>query len=152
MTSDQVLIKLSSSVLSLDEATQFTTLPECGAVSVFIGTTRDNCNGKTVLHLEYEAYEAMAVKEIQKICDHMLKTWDVRRIAVFHRLGHVPITEASVIIAVSSPHRKASLEAVEYCIDTLKATVPIWKKELYKEGDWIWKTNKECSWSKDAAS
>ncbi|XP_071845183.1 molybdopterin synthase catalytic subunit-like [Apostichopus japonicus] len=149
MASDSVLIELTTSILSLDRATKFVTLPSCGAISVFIGTTRDNFNGKKVLHLEYEAYETMAVTEIRKICDQVIEKWDVTRVAVLHRLGHVPITEASVIISVSSPHRKESLEAVEYCIDTLKATVPIWKKEFYEEGDSSWKENKECSWSKE---
>lgn len=149
---DPVFIELTTSVLSLEKATKFVTLPSCGAVSVFVGITRDNFDGKKVLRLEYEACESMAIKEIRKICDHILKKWDVKRVAVLHRLGNVPITEASVIITASSPHRKESLGAVEYCIDTLKATVPIWKKEVYEEGEACWKENKECSWSKEMTS
>ncbi|XP_035664189.1 molybdopterin synthase catalytic subunit-like [Branchiostoma floridae] len=140
-------IKLTTDQLSVEELTTLVTSPTSGAISVFIGTTRNNFAGKTVLRLEYEAYEAMAETELRKICAQIRERWEVENIAVFHRLGCVPITESSVIIAISSPHRTAGLEAVRYAIDTLKATVPIWKKELYEEGNPTWKENKECSWS-----
>ena len=82
-----------------------------GATSLFVGTTRDNFQGKAVIKLEYEAYQSMATKEIQKICDEIRGKWpDVHKIAVHHRLGVVEVREASVVIAVSSPHRKDSLE------------------------------------------
>ena len=82
-----------------------------GATSLFVGTTRDNFEGKTVIKLEYEAYEPMAVKEIQKICDTIRLQWpEIHKIAIYHRLGIVMVKEASVVIAVSSPHRKDSLE------------------------------------------
>ncbi|XP_054666521.1 molybdopterin synthase catalytic subunit isoform X1 [Grus americana] len=122
-------IKLKSEKLSVDEVSELVISPYCGAVSVFIGTTRNNFEGKKVIHLEYEAYTSMAETEIKKICRDVRQKWpSVKHIAVHHRLGVVPITEASVIIAVSSPHRAESLEAVTYCINTLKASVPIWKK------------------------
>ncbi|KAM3655749.1 molybdopterin synthase catalytic subunit isoform 1-T2 [Ammospiza maritima maritima] len=122
-------IKLKSEKLSVDEVSELVVSPYCGAVSLFIGTTRNNFEGKKVIHLEYEAYTSMAETEIGKICRDVRQKWpSVKHIAVHHRLGVVPITEASVIIAVSSPHRAESLEAVMYCINTLKASVPIWKK------------------------
>uniref|UniRef100_A0A8C0HPN0 Molybdopterin synthase catalytic subunit n=1 Tax=Buteo japonicus TaxID=224669 RepID=A0A8C0HPN0_9AVES len=124
-------IKLKSEKLSVDEVSELVISPYCGAVSLFIGTTRNNFEGKKVIHLEYEAYTSMAETEIKKICRDVRQKWpSVKHIAVHHRLGVVPITEASVIIAVSSPHRTESLEAVMYCINTLKASVPIWKKNI----------------------
>lgn len=145
-------IEITADLLSVDEAVKTVTSPTSGAISLFIGTTRNNFDGKEVTHLEYDAYIPMAVKEIKKICQDMRKKWGVEHIAVWHRIGHVPITESSVVIAVSSPHRKASLESVQYCIDTLKATVPIWKKEMYAEGEGTWKENKECSWGTSTPS
>ncbi|XP_072777720.1 molybdopterin synthase catalytic subunit isoform X3 [Taeniopygia guttata] len=122
-------IKLKSEKLSVGEVSELVVSPYCGAVSLFIGTTRNNFEGKKVIHLEYEAYTSMAETEMKKICRDVRQKWpSVKHIAVHHRLGVVPITEASVIIAVSSPHRAESLEAVMYCINTLKASVPIWKK------------------------
>lgn len=103
-----------------------------------------------VLCLEYEAYESMAIKSMTTICDEIRCNWmDIQNIAIFHRLGVVPVKEASVVIGVSSPHRKTCLDAVQHAIDELKKTVPIWKKEKYSEpeGTSDWKENKECSWS-----
>lgn len=102
------------------------------------------------MSLEYEAYDSMALKELGQICEQMRTNWtDIKHIAIHHRLGLVPVKEASVIIGVSSPHRQTSLEAVQYAIDALKESVPIWKKEKYNdtEGTSAWKENKECSWS-----
>uniref|UniRef100_A0A673NBE1 Molybdopterin synthase catalytic subunit n=1 Tax=Sinocyclocheilus rhinocerous TaxID=307959 RepID=A0A673NBE1_9TELE len=125
----QDLITLTTDKLSADRVSESVTCPSCGAVSLFIGTTRDNFEGKKVIRLEYEAYSPMAESELRKICREIRTKWpSVRHINIQHRLGVVPITEASVIIGISSPHRRDSLEAVKYCIDTLKATVPIWKK------------------------
>uniref|UniRef100_A0A8V0YFX8 Molybdenum cofactor synthesis 2 n=1 Tax=Gallus gallus TaxID=9031 RepID=A0A8V0YFX8_CHICK len=122
-------------------------LVEAESVHVLLGTTRNNFEGKKVIHLEYEAYTSMAEMEIKKICRDVRQKWpSVKHIALHHRLGVVPVTEASVIIAVSSPHRAESLEAVTHCINTLKAIVPIWKKEIY-EDEYSWKENKECFWT-----
>ncbi|KAM5259759.1 molybdopterin synthase catalytic subunit isoform 3-T4 [Hipposideros larvatus] len=122
------IIKFTAEKLSVDEVSQLVTSPLCGAISLFVGTTRNNFEGKKVISLEYEAYLPMAENEVRKICSNLRQKWPVKHIAVFHRLGLVPVSEASVIIAVSSAHRAASLEAVSYAIDTLKANVPIWKK------------------------
>ncbi|XP_072613038.1 molybdopterin synthase catalytic subunit isoform X4 [Vulpes vulpes] len=122
------IIKFTAEKLSVDEVSQLVISPLCGAVSLFVGTTRNNFEGKKVISLEYEAYLPMAENEIRKICSDIRQKWPVKHIAVFHRLGLVPVSEASVIIAVSSVHRASSLQAVSYAIDTLKAKVPIWKK------------------------
>ncbi|XP_077989221.1 molybdopterin synthase catalytic subunit-like [Glandiceps talaboti] len=143
----QDFVEITPENLSVEDITKKVTSPTAGAISVFIGTTRDNCDGKKVTKLEYEAYKPMAEKEILKICQQIRVKWDVENIAVVHRIGVVPVTEASVIIAISSAHRKEALEAVHYSIDTLKTTVPIWKKEVYADGSNNWKENKECDWS-----
>uniref|UniRef100_A0A2K5WIG3 Molybdopterin synthase catalytic subunit n=1 Tax=Macaca fascicularis TaxID=9541 RepID=A0A2K5WIG3_MACFA len=139
------VINFTAEKLSVDEVSQLVMSPLCGAVSLFVGTTRNNFEGKKVISLEYEAYLPMAKNEVKKICSDIRQKWPVKHIAVFHRLGLVPVSEASIIIAVSSAHRAASLEAVSYAIDTLKAKVPIWKKEIYEESS-SWKGNKECFW------
>ncbi|XP_029419319.1 molybdopterin synthase catalytic subunit isoform X2 [Nannospalax galili] len=125
------IIKFTAEKLSVDEISQLVISPLCGAVSLFIGTTRNNFEGKKVISLEYEAYVPMAENEIRKICSDIRQKWPIKHIAVFHRLGLVPVSEASTIIAVSSPHRAASLEAVSFAIDSLKAKVPIWKKQRH---------------------
>jgi len=120
-----------------------------GATSLFVGTTRDNFEGKKVIKLEYEAYVPMAKKKLKELCNRLRVKWaDLHHISIKHRLGQVGPCEASVIIAISSAHRKSSLEAVQFAIDELKATVPIWKKELYEDGS-IWKENKECFWTQN---
>ncbi|XP_015997854.2 molybdopterin synthase catalytic subunit isoform X1 [Rousettus aegyptiacus] len=141
------IIKFTAKKLSVDEVSQLVTSPLCGAISLFVGTTRNNFEGKKVVSLEYEAYLPMAENEVRKIYGDIRQKWPVKHIAVFHRLGLVPVSEASIIIAVSSAHRAASLEAVSYAIDNLKAKVPIWKKEMYEESSSCWKRNKECFWA-----
>ncbi|XP_062870301.1 molybdopterin synthase catalytic subunit [Trichomycterus rosablanca] len=142
------LIKLTTDKLSTDTVSASVTCSSCGAISLFIGTTRDHFDGKKVVRLEYEAYVPMAESELKKICADVRVRWPaVRHICIHHRLDVVPITEASVIVGISSPHRSDSLEAVRYCIDTLKSTVPIWKKEVYESEESCWKENKECLWT-----
>jgi molybdopterin synthase catalytic subunit len=96
-----------------------------------------------VVRLEYEGFVPMAEREMLKICKQIRSQWDVERIAIIHRTGVCSVGEASVLIAVSSAHRKEALEAAHFAIDTLKATVPIWKKEFYKGEEKVWKENKE---------
>ena len=109
-----------------------------GAVNVFIGTVRDKTKGKTVLRLEFEAYESMALKEMQKIVDEAKKKWSVNKLVIHHRVGSLEIGDIPVIIAVSTPHRKDGFEACQFAIDTLKETVPIWKKEIFQDGEeWV---------------
>ena len=118
--------------------------PSAGAVSSFVGITRDNDNGKQVTRLEYESYTPMAIKVMKQICGEMRTRWgDISRIAIVHKLGVVDIGCASVAIFVSSPHRKESLAAVQYAIDELKERVPVWKKEFFVEPgeEAVWKAN-----------
>ena len=129
-------------------------VPEAGAVSIFLGVTRNNFDGRQVVRLEYEAYEPMAKNVMRQILRQARSRWpDICNAVVVHRLGVVPVTEASVCIVVSSPHRRASLESVQYIIDELKALVPIWKKEVYCESGEgsLWKANSEWDRSKAAA-
>lgn len=141
------IIDLTEQQLNAENISRSVILPSCGAVAMFIGTTRDNFDGKKVVKLEYEAYETMAKKKMKEICQEIRLKWKLGRIAIIHRLGEVPITEASVVIAISSPHRKEALEAVNEAIYALKAKVPIWKKEIYENHDSAWKQNQECAWS-----
>jgi molybdopterin synthase catalytic subunit len=136
------IVKILETPLSLETVYREVGAPEAGAISVFVGTTRDHFNDKRVIRLHYEAYVPMAEKEMTKICSLIRQKWKVVHIAIYHRIGEVPVSEASVIIAVSSVHRKESLEAVQFAIDELKASVPIWKKEYYADGS-IWKENQE---------
>ncbi|XP_037030072.1 molybdopterin synthase catalytic subunit isoform X1 [Bradysia coprophila] len=127
-------LKLTQSKLDLNEINALVVHETCGGVSFFIGTTRDSFEDKKVTSLEYEAYDTMAMQTLTKICDQMRDKWDdIHHIAIYHRLGLVPVKEASVIIGVSSPHRKTSLDAVQYAIEELKKSVPIWKKEQYSD-------------------
>ena len=116
-----------------------------GGIATFIGTTRDNFQGRRVLQLEYEAYQPMAEREMLAICQRMRDRWPLRHVAIAHRIGVVPIGESSVEIAVSSCHRREALEAVQFAIDDLKAHVPIWKKEVYEGDAAAWKENAEAA-------
>lgn len=112
--------------------------PASGAIVAFVGTTRDNNDGRRVRLLEYEAYPEMAVAEMEKIGVEASSRWPIAGVAIVHRVGPVPIGEASVVIAVSSAHRNAAFEACRFAIDRLKEVVPIWKKEHFEGGEvWI---------------
>jgi molybdopterin synthase catalytic subunit len=112
--------------------------PKAGAVVTFVGTTRNENAGRSVRRLEYEAFASMAVKEMRSLATQAKKRWPVRKIAMVHRIGVVPVGEASVAIAVSAGHRGEAFEACHWLIDRLKEIVPIWKKEHYRGGEvWI---------------
>jgi len=121
--------------------------PAAGGIDIFVGTTRNVSDGKGVEWLEYEAYEPMALRQMQSIVEEVRKKWPVKRIAVVHRIGLVPIGEASIVIAVSAAHRREAFEACRYIIDTVKTTVPIWKKEHFDDGE-SWVENRERSSSR----
>ncbi|HLS60771.1 MAG TPA: molybdenum cofactor biosynthesis protein MoaE [Virgibacillus sp.] len=111
---------------------------EAGANALFIGTVREWTEGRKTLHLKYEAYVPMAVKMLEEIGKEIQAEWTQSKVAITHRIGHLDITDAAVVIAVSTPHRKASYEANEYAIERIKQIVPIWKKEHYEDGEtWI---------------
>jgi molybdopterin synthase catalytic subunit len=120
-------------------ALDWVTLPECGAVVVFTGTVRDTADGRSgVTRLEYEAYEEQVGHKLRELADAMRRRWPMLgRIALLHRTGEVPLAEAAVVVAVSAPHRPEAFDAARFGIDTLKETVPIWKREFWDHGsDW----------------
>ena len=119
---------------AIDLAALQATKPADGAVCLFVGVVRDHNAGRRVLRLEYEAYEEMALPLMEKIAAECRERWPVTDVRIIHRLGPLAIGEASVAVAVASPHRREAFEACRYAIDTLKATVPIWKKEFYADG------------------
>jgi molybdopterin synthase catalytic subunit len=109
-----------------------------GAVVTFLGTTRDNFEGKRVITLEYEAFEEMAVKKLEEIRQGLMAEFQIEDIAIAHRIGRVDIGQISLVVAVASPHRKEAFLACHEAVDRLKATVPIWKKEIYEDGSrWV---------------
>jgi molybdopterin synthase catalytic subunit len=132
------MIKITEKAIDVQKVIDTASSLGAGAVNVFVGTVRNNANGKDVLWLEYEAYETMAVAEIKKIIDEASHRWPLLGWAVSHRIGTLKPGEVSVVVAVSSPHRRESFEACQYVIDTLKANAPIWKKEVFADGEeWI---------------
>ncbi len=130
-------IKLSVSTLNINDCVDWVMSPEVGGIDVFIGTVRNITKGRSVLRLEFEAYEKMAVKEMEKIALQAFDKWPVQKILIHHRTGVLQVGEIPVIIAVSAAHRDAAFEACRYIIDTLKQTVPIWKKEFFEDGE-VW--------------
>ncbi|XP_070706776.1 molybdopterin synthase catalytic subunit [Pempheris klunzingeri] len=142
------VFKLSRDWLSVQEVVNAVSSPSCGAISLFIGTTReDEVDGRKVIGLEYEAYESMAQSEFRKLCADIRGCWPtVTHVCVHHRLGWVEVGQASVVMAISSPHRQDAQQAIQRGIGQLKASVPIWKKEVYDTQESSWKENAECSW------
>lgn len=132
------MIRLQREVIDVGEVVRSVSRPTAGAIDVFIGTTRNNAGGRKVRSLEYEAHEVMAVRETEKIAARACERWSIDAVSVVHRLGPVAIGEASVVIAVASPHRAEAFEACRFVIDTLKKEVPIWKKELFEDGSTSW--------------
>ncbi|MCC8426279.1 molybdenum cofactor biosynthesis protein MoaE [Mucilaginibacter sp. UR6-11] len=132
-----VQIKLSVSTLHLQDCVDWVMAPETGGIDVFVGTVRNATRGRAVIRLEFEAYEKMAVSEMEKIAQQALAKWPVQKILIHHRTGGLQIGEIPVIIAVAAAHRDAAFDACRYIIDTLKQTVPIWKKEIFEDGE-VW--------------
>jgi molybdopterin synthase catalytic subunit/molybdopterin converting factor small subunit len=120
--------------IDLSEIRQSVAAPEDGAAVLFDGVVRNNTRGRRTLYLIYEAYESMALNEMEKLAQAALERFQVRQLRIVHRLGRLEIGETSVLIAVASAHRAAAFEACRWLIDTLKKTVPIWKKEYFEDG------------------
>ena len=121
-----------------DDVIQKVQSRNAGAITVFIGTVREMTNGKRTLWLEYDAYVPMAVKNLTKIGEEIVEKWPNTKVAITHRIGRLEISDAAVVIAVSSPHRQAAYEANQYAIERIKEIVPIWKKEYWEDGTkWI---------------
>lgn len=129
---------ISGEPLSIDSCYKTVLDAECGGIVLFVGTTRNKNKGEEITHLDFEAYGPMAEKEMAKIAQKCVDQFNIKHVAIHHRKGKVEISEIAVIIAVSSIHRKAAFEACEYAIDTLKESVPIWKKEHLIDGSyWV---------------
>jgi molybdopterin synthase catalytic subunit len=132
------MIEITGQPIDVQKIMKAAAVPSAGAVNAFAGTVRNETNGKKVTRLEYEAYEPMAVAEIKKIAEEATKQWGLCAWAVSHRIGTLYPGDIAVVVAVSAPHRKASFEACEYIIDTLKKNAPIWKHEFFEDGDhWV---------------
>jgi molybdopterin synthase catalytic subunit/molybdopterin converting factor small subunit len=130
--------RLTTEPLSLDAVVREVARDEAGAIATFLGTVRNRSRERNVLHLEYEAYEEMAEETMAELARDLSERHDLLAVAIHHRVGRVDIGEPSVAIAVSSAHRAAALAACKEAIDTLKQTVPLWKKEVYEGGEeWI---------------
>jgi molybdopterin synthase catalytic subunit len=132
------MIRIVESKIDREQIVQSVATPESGAIATFDGTVRNNAREKPVTHLHYEAFPEMALKELEKIRAEAMQRWPLNGMAIVHRVGRMEIGESSVFIAVSSAHRNDAFEACRFAIDTLKTTVPIWKKEHYQDGEvWI---------------
>ena len=132
------MIELTSHPLDPDKFTSAVRRGANGAVVTFLGTTRDNFDGKRVLTLEYEAFDEMAVKKLEEVRQELLAEFGLDEIAIGHRIGTVGIGEISLVVAVGSPHRKEGFYACHKAVDRIKEVVPIWKKEIYQDGSrWV---------------
>ena len=130
-------IEIYSTPLNVTNCVDWIMSPQAGGIDIFIGTVRDATKGKKVMRLEFEAYKNMALKEMEKIAQQAYSKWPVQKILVHHRTGVLQVGEIPVIIAVAAAHRDAAFDACRYIIDTLKQTVPIWKKEIFEDGE-VW--------------
>ena len=136
---DEIWVELSDAPLSYQRAAEWVTRPDCGAVVLFGGTVRDHSEGRSgVTELEYEAYEGQVERRMREIAAEARTRWPaLGRVALLHRVGALKVTDCSVLVAVSAGHRGEAFDAGRYCIDTLKRTVPIWKRERWAGGeDW----------------
>lgn len=133
----QTQIEIHQETLNIQSCIDWIMSPESGGIDVFIGTVRNATKGKSVLKLEFEAYNQMAVNEMKKIASQACDKWPLQKVLIHHRTGKLQVGEVPVIIAVSAAHRDAAFDACRYIIDTLKQTVPIWKKEFFEDGE-VW--------------
>lgn len=131
-------IFLADEPLRTEAVANFLRDERAGAIDLFLGTTRRWTGSDETVELDYEAYESMAVEEMRRITVRASEQWPVIKAAVHHRTGVVPIAESSVLIGVSSPHRADAFQACRFLIDTLKESVPIWKRERYASGETAW--------------
>ena len=132
------IIQITQDKLDRDMLIDAVSHPSMGGIVVFEGVVRDHARNKSIRYLQYEVYIEMAIPQIHSIIAQAQQQWGVERIAIAHRTGRLEIGETSVIIVVASPHRAEAFEACRYLIDTLKQTVPIWKKEVATDGEaWV---------------
>jgi molybdopterin synthase catalytic subunit len=128
------IYKLVRDPIKVDSLVCHVRAPEDGAIVTFDGFVRNQSHNRPTLYLDYEAYESMALAKMREIAAQLHEKFAIHRVAIVHRLGRLEIGETSVCIAVSAPHRAAAFEACRFAIDTLKRTVPIWKKEYFEDG------------------
>jgi molybdopterin synthase catalytic subunit len=128
---------LSAGPLPVAEAVSWATRPDCGGLVLFSGTARDHAEGRPgVERLEYEAYDAQVVPRLAAVADEARVRWPaVGRVALLHRTGVLAVGESAVVVVVSAPHRAEAFDAARFCIDTLKRSVPIWKRETWADGE-----------------
>ena len=132
------MIEITGNTLEPEKITAKVRRDTNGAVVTFLGTTRDNFEGKTVVTLEYESFDEMAVKKLEEVRQEIMAEFGLEQIAISHRIGSVGIGEISLVIAVGSPHRKEAFNACHKAVDRIKEVVPIWKKEVYQDGSrWV---------------
>ena len=133
------MFKITTEVITGTEVREAVEGPDAGAVVVFLGTVRNNTDGRPVTRLEYEAYPPMAEKKMAEISQEIAQKWgDTLRVAMVHRTGKLEIGEVSVAVAIASPHRKDGFEACQYAMNRLKQIVPIWKREVWTDGEAEW--------------
>jgi molybdopterin synthase catalytic subunit len=132
------MLKIVEQKIDVQEVIDSVLSPECGAVAVFIGTVRNNSNGKRVTGILYEGYRSMAEKTLNMIAGEISKKWKPSRVSIVHRIGKLKVGEPSVVIAVGTPHRKEAFEACRFAIEEIKKQLPVWKQEFYKNGKgWV---------------
>ena len=132
------MFDLTEDPLDLNTLIEEVRHPGSGALAVFLGVVRDQDRGRKVRYLEYDAYRSMAEKEMRRVGEEVLTRWPLARIAMRHRFGRLEVGETALIVAVSAPHRSDAFEACRYAIDRIKEIVPIWKKEVWEDGEaWL---------------
>ena len=132
------MAELTHAAIDAARITRESARPDCGAVALFLGTTRDHHQGRRVTRLAYEAYEPMAIAALERLERDAAQKFEIATCRIVHRLGEVPLTEASVVVAVAAAHRAPAFDACRWAMDELKRTVPIWKKEFFEEGGEAW--------------
>ncbi|OLL21938.1 Molybdopterin synthase catalytic subunit [Neolecta irregularis DAH-3] len=134
-------IEITHDVIQIIDGIEFVRSNQAGAIVTFLGSTRDNFNGRQVVRLDYEAYEPLAIRTLHQIATKAKTKWSLHGLSICHRLGTVPVGQDSMAIAVSSSHRREAWEAGEWILEQVKAKAEIWKKEIYQDGS-EWKANK----------
>ena len=132
------MFKITSEEIELGDVIRAVEAGDAGAIVHFLGVVRNNTEGREVSYLEYEAYPPMAEKKMAEIAQEIHEKWGLDRVAMIHRVGRLEIGEVSVAVAVASPHRKEAFEACHYAMNRLKQIVPIWKREVWADGEEEW--------------
>ena len=138
MASTNDMIEITHSIINTNKVLESVNSTSAGAAVLFVGTTRQMTRGRETLKLDYECYEEMALKKMEQLRDQALEKWPIEKCSIVHRVGTVELGEASIAVAVSTPHRVASFEAAQWLVDILKKEVPIWKREYWADGSEEW--------------